>query len=620
MPPVRARIALVLALLALAPAASAEKATVYAGTWGPAGAHMGHVYRYETGTTWTDISPPGGLADCVWDLEWIDGELWAATHDGPPSTEDPDTPHGSLGRIFKWDGRAWTDMSPPGGFSSAVTTVSNLHEIAYITVDHLGLLRHAGGNSWDLVAQFRLAAQAIVSSVHDGRPLLYLGQDNTDEFWVHDPEGLLPCGSPAPDPRTGLPRCQIPVGDACSADCFPGSCIHAFEEFDNGIDGTRIYAGTWQGLMYRWDPATRLFERIDRIPFTGAVRDHVDGLAWYHGRLWAGMSNGEMWSSLDATTATWRLETTFGNGEPISEMMKVPEDDLVWIGFGGVPWRWARRDGDSGVRTFDGTSYTVRGLPGQFYQGVLVLLPVVPFVNCDAGPEQSVECGGSSVEVTLDGSGTTWSKGFDLTATWTGPFIEGTADGLTPVVHFPGPGDYTCTLTASVRGVTASCETIVHVADSAPPQMTLVDSCLWPPNHRYRCLTLQDLAAAGVPVAIDACSGDAVARIVGVRSSQPEDVTGEGDGHTQDDGLFDDTTACLRSERQGEDDALEGRRYEIEVEATDSAGNVARAVAVVRVPHDERVPTRCRPEPRDVGLLPNATLPLGAGVRECDYP
>ena len=615
---VRAMLAALL-LLALVPAAGAERATVFAGSWGPAGARQGHVYRYEAGTTWTDLSP-AGLADCVWDLEWIDGELWAATHDGPPSFEDPDTPHGSIGRIWKWDGASWQDMSPPGGFSSAVTTVSNLGEIAYITVDHLGLLRHAGGTAWDEVARFRLAAQAIVSSVHDGRPLLYLGQDNTDEFWVHDPGGLLPCGSPAPDPRTGAPRCQIPVGDACSADCFPGSCIHAFEEFDNGLDGTRIYAGTWRGFMYRWEPSTRLFERIDRIPLSVSASEHVDGLAWYHGRLWAGISNGEIWSSSDATAATWRVETTFGNGQPISEMMKVPEDDLVWIGFGGVPWRWARRDGAAGVRTFDGTGYADRSVPGSFGQGVLVLLPVVPFVSCDAGAEQVKECTGAVVEAVLDGSGTTWSKGFDLTATWTGPFLEGSASGLTPTVHFPGPGDYTVTLTVSVRGASESCDTIVRVRDTEPPVVALTGGCLWPPNHRYRCLTLDDLASVGLPMVFDRCGGASAPRIVGVRSSQPEDEGGEGDGHTQDDALFDDTTACLRAERQGDDDGALGRTYEIEVVSVDAAGNVGRATVTVRVPHDQRVPTRCRPEPWHVGLLPNAELPLTAPVREATYP
>ncbi len=612
------RAVLAFLLLALALPAAAERATVYAGSWGPAGARQGHVYRYESGTTWTDLSP-AGLGDCVWDLEWISGELWAATHDGPPSTEDPDTPHGSSGRIFKWDGLSWQDMSPPGGFSSAVTTVSNLNDRAYITVDHIGLLRHAGGTSWDTVAQFRLAAQAIVSSVHDGRPLLYLGQDNTDEFWVHDPEGLLPCGSPAPDPRTGAPRCQIPIGDACSADCHPGSCIHAMEEFDNGIDGARIYAGTWRGLMYRWETTTRLFELIDPIPLGGGLNDHVDGLAWYRGRLWAGISNGQIWSSVDATGPSWQLEHSFGVAQPISEMMKVPEDDLIWYGFGGVPWRWARRDGTSLVRTFDGTSYTDRSAPGRFFQGVMVLLPVVPTVTCDAGAPQVLECTSTgSIPVTLDGTGSTWSQGFAATFTWTGPFIEGTATGATPTVHFPGVGDHVVTLTVAVRGASESCETLVSIRDTEPPQVALTGRCLWPPNHRYRCLGLLDLAQAGVPLAIDACSGEVSGRIVGVRSSQPEDETGNGDGHTQDDGLFDDDTVCLRAERQGADPA--GRTYEVEIEAVDAAGNATRAVAVVIVPHDQRVERRCRLDPHDVGLLPHAPLPLGPDVREATYP
>jgi hypothetical protein len=616
-PPVRLVASLLLVLLALP--ASADRATIYAGTWGPGGAREGRVFRYEGGVSWTEISPPGGLADCVWDLEWIDGELWAATHDGPPSTEDPDQPHGDSGRIFKWDGTTWTDMSPPGGFTSAVTTVSNLHGTAYITVDHLGLLRHASGTSWDLLGEFRLAAQAIVSDTHDGRPMLYLGQDNTDEFWVHDPDGIMPCGEPAPNPGNGLPRCQIPSsGLVCSADCFPGSCIHAFEEFDAG-DGKRVYAGTWQGQMYRWDFASRLFQRIDPVPVPLNPREHVDGLAAYHGKLWAGMSSGALWSTTDATSATWQMEVDLGQGQPFSEMVTVPEDDVVWTGFGGVPWRWARRDGFPMIRTWDGTAFTDRALPGSWGEGVLVLLPVVPTIECNAGPDQVLDCGAAAVDVHLDGTASTWSKGFDLTATWTGPFVEGSADGLEADVHFAGPGDYTCTLHLAVRGLETSCDVQIHVSDFDPPQVPSAKICLWPPNHRYRCFSLDDLAEiAGVVLGSDDCEAVTGVRIVGASSSQPEEVTGEGDGHTQDDVLFDDTTICVRSERQGAD--MAGRTYTVIIEAVDAAGNVGQGTFELFVPHDERRQWRCRPAPFDVGLRPRARLPLGPGYQEGSYP
>jgi len=622
--PVRLLALLLPALLAVP--ALAERATIYAGTWGPGGARQGRVFRYEGGMSWTEISPPGGLADCVWDLEWIDGELWAATHDGPPSTQDADQPHGDSGHIYKWNGTAWNDMSQPGGFTSAVTTVSNIDETAYITVDHLGLLRHAGGTSWDLLGEFRLAAQAIVSGSHDGRPMLYLGQDHTDEFWVHDPDGIMPCGEPLPDPNNGLPRCQIPAGGmVCSADCFPGSCIHAFAEFDAGDGlGPRVYAGTWMGLMYRWDFASRLFKKIDSVPIPQQPpppndRIHVDGLANYHGLLWAGLSDGQLWSTTDATSATWQMELDLGMGQPFSEMVAVPEDDVVWAGFGGVPWRWARRDGFSTIRTWDGTTFTDRALPGNWGEGVLVLLPVVPEIECDAGPDQVLECGAGAVEAHLDGTGSTWSKGFDLTATWTGPFIEGSASGLEADVHFPGPGDYTCTLTLSVRGLEKSCDVQIHVSDLEPPQVPSARICLWPPNHRYRCFTLDELAEiAHVVLVGDSCGEVTGVRIVGASSSQPEEVTGEGDGHTRDDVLFDDTTICVRSERQGAD--MEGRTYTVVVEAVDAAGNIGQGIFELFVPHDERTRWRCRPAPFDVGIRPRVRLPLSPGYQEGTYP
>ena len=92
--------------LLLVPSAEAQlRARVFAGTWGPGGAGQGHVERYEEGTTWTRLSPPGGLGDAAWDLEWHEGELWASTHEGPAASAvdlflRADTPHGDLGRVF----------------------------------------------------------------------------------------------------------------------------------------------------------------------------------------------------------------------------------------------------------------------------------------------------------------------------------------------------------------------------------------------------------------------------------------------------------------------------------------------------------------------------------------
>jgi hypothetical protein len=588
---------------------------MYAGTWGPSGLSGGRVYRYESGTTWTEISPPDGLADAVWDLEWFEGELWATTHVGPESTLNPNTPHGTAGFVWRWDGTTWTEASPVGGFGSAATTVSVMNGQIYVTVDQTGLLRWEGARDWTLIASFRLPAQAIVSATHDGREMLYMGQDNSDEFWFYDPDDLVGCGTFA-----GL--CTVPVGPVCSAECHVGSCIHAFTEFDDG-GGSLVWAGAWNGKMYHWNPATHLMALAPNVPT--ATNVHVQGLASYHDLLYVGLSDGKVRSSPDGQTATYALEQDFADENPVSDMLAVPSDDLLWVGFGGVPWRWARRVGLSAIRTFDGAAWVDRSDPGQFGVGVLTMLAVVPEVHCDAGAEQTFECTGQPIEVVLDGSGSTWSQGFAVTFEWSGDFTEGTASGPTPTVHFEGTGDHAVTLTVSVRGASESCTTVVHLVDTVPPVATGTGSCLWPPNHRYRCFTAAQLLGAadpaGPPVADDTCEGQGAipVRIVAASSSQPEDVTGNGDGSTQDDILFDDDGVCVRSERQG-DGRPRSRFYTVVLEAVDAAGNVGQTTATLRVPHDQRVEDRCRPDEHDVGLLPHAPLPLGPDVQEGTYP
>jgi len=625
----RAAAALLPLLLLLGPSAEAQlRARVFAGTWGPAGAGQGHVERYEDGTTWTRLSPPGGLGDAVWDLEWHEGELWAATHEGPAASTAllplrADTPHGSLGRVFRWDGTSWTDHSPPGAFGSAATTVSSMNGTVYVTVDREGLYRWEGGTTWTLLGEFIMGAQAIVSRSHDGvTDMLYLGQDNTDEFWVHDPTGAMDCGDFIADPRSFRTDCQVAAsGEVCSADCWPGSCIHALADFDAG-DGARIYGGAYSRKMYRWDPASRLFEMIDEVPLLpmNGQQQHVQGLATHGGRLWVGLSDGRLWSTADATPATYLLETEFGPDWPVSDLYEAEADELLWIGFGAVPWRWARNDGLSRIWTWDGDEYLERGQPEEFGAGVLALLAVEPEVSCDAGPEQTLECAGELTPVQLDGSATEVPPAL-ATATsylWTGPFVEGSAVGPDPIVHFDGPGDYVVTLTVTARLSSDSCETIIHVVDTEPPVLAAGSSCLWPPNHRYHCFGADELTADGTGVALDDCEGEVEVRIVDAWSSQPEEEIGRGDGNTRDDLLFDGDTICVRAERQGAD--LSGRDYTVVLEAVDAAGNTTRQEAAIHVPHDQRPENRCPPRPVDPGLRPKQPLPLGPLVIEGSYP
>jgi len=622
-----------LALWMLAPPVEAQAlgGEVFAGTWGHVSSGEGRVYRYVDGTTWEDLSPPAGLGDAVWDLEWIDGELWVGTHEGHAAyvpiggTRPDERPHGFRGRVLRYDGTTWTDMSIPGGFRSAVTTVSLVDGQVFITVDRRGLYRWEGFNNWTLVDSFIMAGQAVVSDSHDGRPLLYIGQDNIDEFWVHDPAGVLACGNPLADPSSDTDDCQIPSGNVCSADCWLGSCIHALTEFDDG-SGPLVYGGAYQGQMYRWNPLTRLFTRIEPVPPGGGPFGqprHVQGLASFQRRLWAGLSDGKLYSSSDATTATYELAHDFGTAQPISDLYTDSVDGLLWVGLGAVPFRWAQNSGVSGIYTFDGVRAVERGLSGQFGEGVLQLLVVEPEIVCDAGDEQTVECtgGGAGTPVQLDGSASEIAPALDpaeTVFTWTGGFEGGVAEGETVTVLFPGPGDYTVTLTVTSGAASATCETLVHVVDTEAPGLPTRDGCLWPPNHRYRCYTVADFVDTESGTAWDDCDGEVEVRITSVSSSQPEEELPGGDGRTRGDILWDEDHICVRAERLGDEPA--GRDYTIQLESVDSSGNVSVAEAVLHVPHDQRPGSRCGERPVDPGLRPIDDLPLRPDPFEGSYP
>ncbi len=173
------------------------------------------------------------------------------------------------------------------------------------------------------------------------------------------------------------------------------------------------------------------------------------------------------------------------------------------------------------------------------------------------------------------------------------------ASGVFPI------GVTMATLTvADGRGGVSVCDVLITVQDSMPPEVLCSTNlaALWPPNHRM-------VPVSVVVTATDACTDpSAILPItVLVRSDEPDNASGNGDGNTTGDvdgydgysAPVDVTSAFtydalndrwvgtvrLRAERQGSGD---GRQYTIDVLATDSAGNDATASCVVVVPHDRR--------------------------------
>jgi hypothetical protein len=143
-------------------------------------------------------------------------------------------------------------------------------------------------------------------------------------------------------------------------------------------------------------------------------------------------------------------------------------------------------------------------------------------------------------------------------------------------VYMPGGTvqDYTSVLDSFLEDVVAD----VPEADTEPPTLSLsvTPKTLWPPNHK-----MVEISTA--TEAHDNLDPDPEVRLVGISSSEPEDI--QGSGSTAPD--YEVTPAgkiYVRAERSG---AGLRRVYSITYEAVDDAGNKTVATAEVTVPHSQ---------------------------------
>lgn len=89
---------------------------------------------------------------------------------------------------------------------------------------------------------------------------------------------------------------------------------------------------------------------------------------------------------------------------------------------------------------------------------------------CDANGPYVAECVGSTTSVQLDGGGSTDPDQDPLTYVWSGSFVGGMVDGVTPEVRFSGKGGFTVNLTVSDGfGGSSGCNATVSVNDTKKP-------------------------------------------------------------------------------------------------------------------------------------------------------
>ena len=236
---------------------------------------------------------------------------------------------------------------------------------------------------------------------------------------------------------------------------------------------------------------------------------------------------------------------------------------------------------------------------------------VVAAISCpnrnpfaDAGPDQTLECGASSV--TIDGSASFDNDPIDqeldaLMFSWSGPGIPGTYPGTEATFDVavadlePGENHFDLTVTDTgicPGGILSGMDsvTITLNPDLTGPtihSITPDPATIWPPNHEMMPVTL-------TVDATDEC-GDVFCRIVDITHSDLDENGNEsGNGaNTSPDWLFDGQSvlipqpinASLRSERtEGNTSVDDTRKYTIRVRCEDEVGNATC---------DENAPETC---------------------------
>jgi hypothetical protein len=147
-------------------------------------------------------------------------------------------------------------------------------------------------------------------------------------------------------------------------------------------------------------------------------------------------------------------------------------------------------------------------------------------------------------------------------------------------------GTATAVCSASDRsGNISKCSHKVTVVDTQPPTVvTSTPTPLWPPNHKYHKIDLNNC----IESIEDTCRGRlhiaSHARITGCSSSEPD--TGQGSGDLPNDCvILDSDSVNVRAERSGRGS---GRTYSIRYTITDGSNNAVNRTCTVTVPHSQR--------------------------------
>jgi hypothetical protein len=218
----------------------------------------------------------------------------------------------------------------------------------------------------------------------------------------------------------------------------------------------------------------------------------------------------------------------------------------------------------------------------------------------DAGPDQTVDCGETTV--TIDGSASFDLDPIDagdLAFSWSGPvFPDGGADDAVFQVATAdlGLGEHTYELTVTDAGLfsdegplESDPDTVtITITGTAPTIDNLAadPNSLWPPNHEMIPVTVTLETSGG-------CGGAVSCQIIDGESTDPTGApddpdSGNGAGTYPDWVVTGPLTLDLRAERsEGGDSVDDTRIYTISVSCTDGAGNSVEDSVEVWVVSDQ---------------------------------
>lgn len=212
------------------------------------------------------------------------------------------------------------------------------------------------------------------------------------------------------------------------------------------------------------------------------------------------------------------------------------------------------------------------------------LVPLLPSIICP--PPTTNQCGTLAVVPVLvnDPAGNAmtvvWSvNGSPVQTNQVPPSHPPVATNVVFTSELPAGTNVLEVVVTDSADFSTACFTTVTVTDTTPPVIASVKATpntLWPPNHKMVTVNVS-------AVVTDRC-GAATWKIIGVKSNEP--VNGTGDGNTSPDWqITGDHTVSLRAERSGNGS---GRIYTITIQGSDANSNLSSTKSItVTVPKSQ---------------------------------